>query len=171
MAKTTAARPEVKPLDFLDIDHLLLDEERMVGDTVRKFVRDRVLPGIEDWFEAGHFPKELAPEIGKLGLLGMHLHGSGCPGASATSDSAACPALAAGDGGSRPFVPVQGARATFPSWKAGREERTRGGRPRGGRRTLGGAAGGAWRGKGQINFHRLCWPGGASCEAGGRGSV
>jgi glutaryl-CoA dehydrogenase len=122
MAKTAPARPEVKPLDFLDIDHLLLDEERMIRDTVRQFVRDRVLPGIEDWFEAGHFPKEVAPEIGKLGLLGMHLQGYGCLGASATSYGIACLELEAGDSGFRSFVSVQGSLAMFPIWKFGSEE-------------------------------------------------
>jgi glutaryl-CoA dehydrogenase len=122
MAKTAPARPEVKPLDFLDIDHLLLDEERMIRDTVRQFVRDRVLPGIEDWFEAGHFPKEVAPEIGKLGLLGMHLRGYGCLGASATSYGLACLELEAGDSGFRSFVSVQGSLAMFPIWKYGSEE-------------------------------------------------
>jgi glutaryl-CoA dehydrogenase len=122
MAKTAPARPEVKPLDFLDIDHLLLDEERMIRDTVRQFVRDRVLPGIEDWFEAGHFPKEMALEIGKLGLLGMHLHGYGTLGASATSYGLACLELEAGDSGFRSFVSVQGSLAMFPIWKYGSEE-------------------------------------------------
>jgi glutaryl-CoA dehydrogenase len=120
--KTAPARPELKPLDFLDIDYLLIDEERMIRDTVRQFVRDRVLPGIEDWFEAGHFPKEVAPEIGKLGLLGMHLHGYGCLGASATSYGLACLELEAGDSGFRSFVSVQGSLAMFPIWKYGSEE-------------------------------------------------
>jgi glutaryl-CoA dehydrogenase len=121
-AKAAPARPEVKPLDFLDIDYLLQDEERLIRDTVRQFVRDRVLPGIEDWFEAGHFPKEVAPEIGKLGLLGMHLHGYGCLGASATSYGIACLELEAGDSGFRSFVSVQGSLAMFPIWKYGSEE-------------------------------------------------
>src|SRR4030088_1058751 len=122
MAKTAPARPEVKPLDFLDIDGLLEDEERMIRDTVRQFVRNRVLPGIEEWFEAGHFPREVAPEIGKLGLLGMHLHGYGCLGASATSYGIACLELEAGDSGFRSFVSVQGSLAMFPIWKYGSEE-------------------------------------------------
>ena len=122
MAETASVRPEVKPLDFLDIDHLLQDEERMIRDTVRQFVRNRVLPGIEDWFEAGHFPREVAPELGKLGLLGMHLHGYGCLGASATSYGIACLELEAGDSGFRSFVSVQGSLAMFPIWKYGSEE-------------------------------------------------
>src|SRR5204863_7616828 len=72
------ARPPLDPLDFLDVDALLSDEERDVRDAVRRFVRDRVVPGIAEWFEAGAFPKEVAAELGALGLLGMHLEGYGC---------------------------------------------------------------------------------------------
>jgi glutaryl-CoA dehydrogenase len=122
VAKVAPARTEVNPLDFLEIDHLLLDEERMIRDTVRKFVRDRVLPGIEDWFENGEFPREVAPELGRLGLLGMHLEGYGCLGASATSYGVACLELEAGDSGFRSFVSVQGSLAMFPIWKYGSEE-------------------------------------------------
>src|SRR5436305_2897663 len=122
MAKTLPARPEVKALDFLDVDSLLGDEDRMIRGTVRAFVQDRVLPGIEEWFEKGHFPKEVAPELGKLGLLGMHLHGYGCLGASATSYGIACLELEAGDSGFRSFVSVQGSLAMFPIWKYGSEE-------------------------------------------------
>ena len=122
MAKAAPARPEVKPLDFLDIDHLLQDEERMIRETVRKFVHDRILPGIEGWFEKGVFPKEIAPELGRLGLLGMHLHGYGTLGVSATSYGLACLELEAGDSGFRSFVSVQGSLAMFPIWKYGSEE-------------------------------------------------
>ena len=125
MSKAAPARPEVKPLDFLDIDHLLQDEERMIRDTVRKFVHDRILPGIEGWFEKGVFPKEIAPELGRLGLLGMHLHGYGTLGVSATSYGLACLELEAGDSGFRSFVSVQGSLAMFPIWKYGSEEQKR----------------------------------------------
>ena len=115
-------RQETKPLDFLDLDHLLADDERLIRDTVRQFVQDRVLPGIEDWFERAIFPRELAGEIGKLGLLGMHLEGYGCLGASATSYGLACLELEAGDSGFRSFVSVQGSLAMFPIWRFGSEE-------------------------------------------------
>src|SRR5436305_14406068 len=98
MAKLAPARVEVNPRDFLDIDRLLGDEERMIRDTVRQFVRERVLPGIEDWFESGRFPRELAPELGRLGLLGMHLEGYGCLGAVPTAYGGACLELEAGAG-------------------------------------------------------------------------
>src|SRR5437879_2465906 len=114
--------PSLKPLDFLDVDALLTDEERMVRDTVREFVADRVLPGIEGWFERGEFPREIAAELGALGLLGMHLTGYGCAGMNAISYGLACMELEAGDSGFRSFVSVQGSLAMFPIWKYGSEE-------------------------------------------------
>ena len=110
------------PLDFLDIDHLLTDEERQVRDLVRAWVRDNVLPGIEEWFEAGRFPKEMAIQLGSLGLLGMHLDGYGCLGANAVSYGLACLELEAGDSGFRSFVSVQGSLCMFPIWRFGSEE-------------------------------------------------
>lgn len=100
--------------DFLNIDHLLSEEERMVRDTVRKFVRERVLPIIGDHFEAATFPRELIPELADLGLLGMHLDGYGCAGLSAICYGLACQELEAGDSGLRSFVSVQGSLAMFP---------------------------------------------------------
>ena len=110
------------PLDFLDIDHLLTDEERQVRDLVREWVRDNVLPGIEEWFEAGRFPKEMAIQLGSLGLLGMHLDGYGCLGANAVAYGLACLELEAGDSGFRSFVSVQGSLCMFPIWRFGSEE-------------------------------------------------
>ena len=108
--------------DFLQIDSLLSDEERMLRDTVRRFVGDRVLPDIAEWFEQGILPRELAQEVGKLGLLGMHLDGYGCAGASAVDYGIACMELEAGDSGLRSMVSVQGSLAMFPIWKYGSEE-------------------------------------------------
>jgi glutaryl-CoA dehydrogenase len=110
------------PRDFLAIDSLLSDEERLVRDTVRQFVKDRVLPEVADWFEAGTFPKELAKEMGALGMLGMHLDGYDCAGTSAVNYGLACLELEAGDSGVRSFVSVQGSLAMFPIWKYGSKE-------------------------------------------------
>ena len=118
--QTSKAQPAA--LDFLDIDSLLSDEERMLRDTVRRFVSERVLPGIEKWFEAAEFPREMATEIGGLGLLGMHLEGYGCAGVNSVSYGLACMELEAGDSGFRSFVSVQGSLAMFPIWKYGSEE-------------------------------------------------
>ena len=71
--------------DLLDIDGQLTDEERLLRDTVRAFTTERVLPHVTDWFEAGTLPREIMPELGKVGLLGMHLTGYGCAGAGAVA--------------------------------------------------------------------------------------
>src|SRR4051812_34285861 len=115
-------RAEVRPSDFLNIDSLLSDEERDIRDTVRAFVRDRVVPHVGDWFEAAMIPRELAPELGKLGVLGMHLEGYGCAGSSATAYGLACTELEAGDSGVRSLVSVQGSLAMFAIWRWGSEE-------------------------------------------------
>ena len=110
------------PRDFLAIDTLLSSEEKLVRDTVRQFVGDRILPDVAAWFEEGTFPKELAKEMGALGLFGMHLEGYGCAGTSAVEYGLACLELEAGDSGARSFVSVQGSLAMFPIWKYGSEE-------------------------------------------------
>ena len=110
------------PHDFLDIDHLYSQEERMVRDTVRQFSSDRILPHIADWYEQGATPIELVSEIGKLGLLGMHLEGYGCAGSSAVDYGIACLELEAADSGIRSMVSVQGSLAMFPILAYGSEE-------------------------------------------------
>ena len=110
------------PLDLLGTDTLLTDEERLLRDTVRKFVADKVLPDVGEWFDAGTFPKEMAKEFGALGVLGMHLDGYGCAGTSATAYGLACTELEFGDSGARSFVSVQGSLAMFPIWAFGSEE-------------------------------------------------
>lgn len=112
----------VDPHDLLAIDALLSDEERLLRDTVRQLVTDKVLPDVGEWFDAGTFPKEMAKEFGALGLLGMHLEGYGCAGTSATAYGLACLELEAGDSGARSFVSVQGSLAMFPIWAFGSED-------------------------------------------------
>lgn len=114
--------PSPDPKDFLGIDRLLNPEERLLRDTVRQWVSDQVLPHIADWFEEGILPRELATELGKLGLLGMHLDGYGCPGASAVDYGLTCLELEAGDSGLRSMVSVQGSLAMFPIRAYGSEE-------------------------------------------------
>jgi glutaryl-CoA dehydrogenase len=119
---TTAKPTALDPRDFLAIDALLDDEERAIRDTVRQWVRERILPDVGEWFEQGIFPRELAREIGRLGLFGMHLEGYGLPGASAVMYGLTCLELEAGDSGLRSFVSVQGSLAMFSIWKWGSEE-------------------------------------------------
>ncbi|GAA4915884.1 glutaryl-CoA dehydrogenase [Nonomuraea thailandensis] len=109
--------------DLLRLDDKLNPDQRLIRDTVRSFVADRVLPHVGDWFEEAVFPaRELAPELGSLGLLGMHLTGYGCAGTDAVSYGVACRELEAGDSGLRSFVSVQGSLAMFPIWKYGSDE-------------------------------------------------
>ncbi|HET7815000.1 MAG TPA: acyl-CoA dehydrogenase family protein [Candidatus Baltobacteraceae bacterium] len=122
MTSLTAKAAPPRPLDFLDLDALLSEEERMIRDTVRAFVRDRVLPNIAQWFEEGILPRELGRELGKLGLLGMHLQGYGCPGVSAVAYGLACLELEAGDSGIRSFASVQGSLAMYALHRWASEE-------------------------------------------------
>jgi len=110
------------PIDFLDIDSLLSDEEREIRALIRQWVTDRIAPDIGEWFERGEFPREIAREVGELGLLGMHLEGYGCAGTNAVSYGLACLELEAGDSGLRSFVSVQGSLAMFAIHRWGSEE-------------------------------------------------
>ncbi|MHB8195895.1 MAG: acyl-CoA dehydrogenase family protein [Vulcanimicrobiaceae bacterium] len=109
-------------LDFLGLDAQLTGEERLVRRTVADFVADRILPRIATWFEEGILPRELAQELGALGVLGMHLHGYGCAGASAVAYGLACLELEAGDSGVRSFASVQGSLAMFAIYRFGSDE-------------------------------------------------
>jgi glutaryl-CoA dehydrogenase len=115
-----AGRPG--PHDFLNVDAHLSDEERKVRAEVRSFVEERIRPNIKDWWERAHFPRELVPEMGALGVLGMHLKGYGCAGKSAVAYGLACMELEAGDSGLRTFVSVQGSLAMSAIHKFGSEE-------------------------------------------------
>jgi glutaryl-CoA dehydrogenase len=108
--------------DLLNIDDQLSAEERLIRDTVQAFVADRMLPNITDWFEAGTLPREIMPELGKLGLLGMHLTGYGCAGLGAVAYGVACRELEACDSGLRSAASVQGSLSMFPIWRYGSEE-------------------------------------------------
>jgi glutaryl-CoA dehydrogenase len=109
--------------ELFAIDSLLSDQEIQIRDTVRVFAGQRLRPHIADWFERGTFPvRELAPELGKLGLLGMHLEGYGCAGTSATEYGLACMELEAVDSGVRSLVSVQGSLAMTAIHRFGSEE-------------------------------------------------
>jgi glutaryl-CoA dehydrogenase len=109
-------------MDYLGLDALLSAEELTWRDTVRAFVGDRIRPNIKDWYEKAVFPVEIVPEMGRLGLLGTHLSGYGCPGRSAVEYGLAALELEAGDSGLRTFVSVQGSLAMSAIYKFGTEE-------------------------------------------------
>lgn len=111
------------PFDLYAIDTLFNEEQLAIRDAVRDFVNDKVRPNISEWFESGEFPaRELALEMGAMGMLGMHLEGYGCAGTDATSYGLACLELEAGDSGLRSLVSVQGSLAMFAIHHWGSEE-------------------------------------------------
>lgn len=118
-----ASKTAQTPLELYGIDALLDEDDRAMRDTVRAVMDDTVRPHIAQWYESGTVPaRELAKELGSLGLLGMHLQGYGCAGTSATAYGLACVELEAADSGIRSLVSVQGSLAMFAIWKHGSEE-------------------------------------------------
>ena len=108
------------PLQLIDTDSLISEEDRAIRDTVRTLVDDKLKPEIAGWYDAGSAPvRELAKEFGSMGLLGMHLTGYGCAGTTATAYGLACLELEAGDSGLRSIVSVQGSLAMYSIWKHG----------------------------------------------------
>jgi glutaryl-CoA dehydrogenase len=110
------------PTDLLDIDDLLSDEELATRAAVRGFVDEHIRPNIAQWYDKAHFPTEIIPELGRLGLLGMIYQGYGCPGRGAVEYGLAALELEAGDSGLRTFVSVQGSLAMSAIYKFGSEE-------------------------------------------------
>jgi glutaryl-CoA dehydrogenase len=110
-------------LDLAGIDDMLSAEEKAVRTAVRQVCASSIDPYIADWFESGDLPgvRDLAKELGKLGLLGMHLEGYGCAGMSAVDYGLACLELEASDSGIRSLVSVQGSLAMFAIWEHGTE--------------------------------------------------
>lgn len=111
------------PFALLDVERELSKEQREIQSVTKKYVQDRIHPSIAHWFESGEIPvRELAKELGEIGLLGMHLEGYGCAGTDATSYGLACMELEAGDSGIRSLVSVQGSLAMFAIHAYGSEE-------------------------------------------------
>ncbi|CCQ17522.1 Glutaryl-CoA dehydrogenase [Rhodococcus sp. AW25M09] len=121
---STSTRRAFDPADPAGIDLLLSEQERDVREAVRTFCDRNVEPHVATWFENGTIPdiRELAVELGSLGVLGMHLDGYGCPGMTATEYGLACLELEATDSGLRSLVSVQGSLAMFAIHRWGSEE-------------------------------------------------
>src|SRR6185312_13769680 len=116
--------------DLLDLDSLLTPEDIELRQTVRRFGEQRLRPHVADWFESAEVPvRELASDLGKLGLLGMHLKGYGCGGSTATAYGLVCQELEAVDSGLRSLVSVQGSLAMFAIHRHGSEEQRERWRP------------------------------------------
>jgi glutaryl-CoA dehydrogenase len=117
-----SSTPELDPVDLYSIRSALTDDEKMVQDSVAKFVDDRVIPIIGECFENERFPRELVKEIADLGLLGSSIQGYGCAGLNAVSYGLICQELERGDSGLRSFVSVQSSLCMYPIYAFGSEE-------------------------------------------------
>lgn len=109
-------------VDYLEIDSLLSDEEKLVRRTVREFVDKEVIPHIEEWSREGNFPRHLVPLMGELGFFGANLQGYGCAGMSNVQYGLIMQELERGDSGLRSFASVQGALVMYPIHTYGSEE-------------------------------------------------
>ncbi|MGC4942811.1 acyl-CoA dehydrogenase family protein [Kribbella sp. DT2] len=110
-------------LDLVDVDSLLTEEEVAIRATTRRFADERLRPSLPEWFESASIPaRDLAKELGALGLLGMHLTGYGCAGLGPVAYGLACLEIEAADSGMRSLVSVQGSLAMYSIWKYGSEE-------------------------------------------------
>ncbi|HEX6259091.1 MAG TPA: acyl-CoA dehydrogenase family protein [Woeseiaceae bacterium] len=110
------------PLDLFDVRSELSDEERMVQESVARFVDAEVLPVIRDAFEKHYFPKGLIPKVAELGLLGSSIEGYECAGLNSVSYGLICQELERGDSGLRSFVSVQSSLVMYPIHAFGSEE-------------------------------------------------
>ncbi|HET6938197.1 MAG TPA: acyl-CoA dehydrogenase family protein, partial [Nocardioides sp.] len=119
-----ASMPSFDRFDPIGIDDVLSDDEKAVRDSVRAFCSRAVEPHVAEWFERGEVPgiRDLAKQLGDLGVLGMHLTGHGCAGMSAVEYGLACLELEAADSGIRSLVSVQGSLAMFAIWRFGSEQ-------------------------------------------------
>lgn len=117
--------PSFRGVDFLYLDTLLNDEEKLIRQTARQWVDDRVVPIIKDCYNAGRFPAELIPEMGEMGFLGANLQGYGAAGLSSVEYGLIMQELERGDSGVRSFASVQGALVMYPIFTYGSEEQRR----------------------------------------------
>jgi len=111
-----------KGVDFIQFDSLLSDDERLARDTARQFIEDNLIPIIEECNREGRFPRELVPEMGRLGFFGANLQGYGCAGMSNVEYGLVTQELERGDSGVRSFVSVQSALVMYPIFTFGSDE-------------------------------------------------
>ncbi|HEY6642083.1 acyl-CoA dehydrogenase family protein [Povalibacter sp.] len=122
MAHKSTAAPDLDPVDLYNVRAMLSDEERLVQDSVVKYVDDQVIPIIGDCFEHERFPRELVAGVAELGLLGSSIQGYGCAGLNAVSYGLICQELERGDSGLRSFVSVQSSLCMYPIYAFGSED-------------------------------------------------
>ncbi len=122
MQNPASAKRQLNPLDLYDVQAELSEEERMVQETVARFVDDKVIPVIRDAFENHYFPRDLITQVAELGLLGSSIEGYDCAGMNAICYGLICQELERGDSGLRSFVSVQSSLVMYPIHAYGSEE-------------------------------------------------
>jgi len=122
MQNPASAKRQLNPMDLYDVQAELSEEERMVQETVARFVDDKVIPVIRDAFENHYFPRDLITQVAELGLLGSSIEGYDCAGMNAICYGLICQELERGDSGLRSFVSVQSSLVMYPIHAYGSEE-------------------------------------------------
>ena len=122
MQNSTSTKRQLNPMDLYDVQAELSEEERMVQETVARFVDDKVIPVIRDAFENHYFPRDLIAQVAELGLLGSSIEGYDCAGMNAICYGLICQELERGDSGLRSFVSVQSSLVMYPIYAYGSEE-------------------------------------------------
>jgi glutaryl-CoA dehydrogenase len=109
-------------VDYMEIDSLFSDDEKLVRQSVREFVEREIIPHIEEWNRDGKFPRHLVPAMAEMGFFGANMEGYGCAGLSNVQYGLIMQELERGDSGLRSFVSVQGALVMYPIHEFGSEE-------------------------------------------------
>jgi len=122
MQNPASTKRQLNPMDLYDVQSELSEEERMVQETVARFVDDKVIPVIRDAFENHYFPRDLITQVAELGLLGSSIEGYDCAGMNAICYGLICQELERGDSGLRSFVSVQSSLVMYPIHAYGSEE-------------------------------------------------
>jgi glutaryl-CoA dehydrogenase len=117
-----STKRQLNPMDLYDVQSELSEEERMVQETVARFVDEKVIPVIRDAFENHYFPRDLITQVAELGLLGSSIEGYECAGMNAICYGLICQELERGDSGLRSFVSVQSSLVMYPIYSYGSEE-------------------------------------------------
>jgi len=109
--------------DFLLLDEQLLEEERLMRDSIREFVEEAIIPKMPEACEKAKFPMELIPKLADMGLFGLTLPTEyGGAGANYVTYGLACQELERGDSSIRSFVSVQSSLCMYPIFSYGSEE-------------------------------------------------
>ncbi|MFM9890997.1 MAG: acyl-CoA dehydrogenase [Rickettsiales bacterium] len=112
----------LKSLDIHDplaLDGLLTDEERLVRDSARAFLRDRLFPGIIEAYRHETFDRQIMRDLGEQGLLGSTIHGYGCAGVSHVAYGLVAHEIEWVDSGYRSALSVQSSLVMHPIYTFG----------------------------------------------------